>query len=133
MTLDKPWLNASLTVDARVALLLAAMTLDEKVAQLGYDLYYCGDPAAAVKAHPLGMGGCNGAAGSANATNELRAAFATTRLGIPPSVYGETTHVEISRVATQSAPLRALVIFTTRAAEALSGSVRIVWRLPVFA
>ena len=40
-------LNASLAVDARVTLLLAAMTLDEKVAQLGYDLYYCGDPAAA--------------------------------------------------------------------------------------
>ena len=35
---DKPWLNASLAVDARVALLLAAMTLDEKVAQLGYDI-----------------------------------------------------------------------------------------------
>ena len=34
MTLDKPWLNASLAVDARVTLLLAAMTLDEKVAQL---------------------------------------------------------------------------------------------------
>ena len=31
MTLDKPWLNASLAVDARVTLLLAAMTLDEKV------------------------------------------------------------------------------------------------------
>ena len=100
MTLDKPWLNASLTVDARVTLLLAAMTLDEKVAQLGYDLYYCGDPAAAVKAHPLGMGGCNGAEGSANATNKLRAAFAATRLGIPPSVYGETTHSSGARGST---------------------------------
>ena len=89
---EKPWLNATLPVGTRVALLLAAMTLDEKVAQLGYGVA-C--KSVRLSDVPLGLGGCgvDVAARGANTTNALRAALVNgTRLGIPPSVFGETTH-----------------------------------------
>ena len=93
--LERPWMDATLCPDRRVQLLLGAMTLEEKVAQLGYKLGECDDPSTIVKAHPLGVGGCGvgAATGGANRTNALRAAVLNgTRLGIPPSVYGESTH-----------------------------------------
>ena len=86
--MGRPWLNASLSVGARVALLLSAMTLEEKVAQLGY-----GGTCASVdlKRAAHGVGGC--LVGSLSDTVKLREQLRnTTRLGIPPSVFGETTH-----------------------------------------
>lgn len=86
-----PWSNSSLPVDARVALLLAAMTLDEKVAQLGYNIQQCSSMKNVSKNYPHGIGGC--AVSRIDETIELRKALKrSTRLGIPPSVYGETTH-----------------------------------------
>ena len=88
-----PWLNASLSVATRVALVLGAMTIDEKVAQLGYGMAMC--ESLNVTKYPHGIGGCMvGAASTGVATvKALRQALgASTRLGIPPSVYGETTH-----------------------------------------
>lgn len=87
-------MEASLSLDRRVELLLQAMSLEEKAAQLGYG----GDCAAIVPLvaeGSLGMGGCmvGDAVGGARVTNALRITLAEkTRLGIPPSVYGETTH-----------------------------------------
>ena len=99
----KPWLDASLPVDKRVSLLLAVMTTEEKVAQLGYG--GCGDVNSTRQQHPLGVGGC-GVVGpppvgpppppghyGASYTNALNAMLnESTRLGIPVSVLGETTH-----------------------------------------
>lgn len=91
---DKPWLNASLSVPGRVALLLAAMSIDEKVAQLGYGFSgTCED--INVTIYPNGVGGCQVGAAQAGveAISALRRALISgTRLGIPPSAYGETTH-----------------------------------------
>jgi len=72
---------------------LGAMTIDEKVAQLGYGMAMC--ESLNVTEYPHGIGGCMvGAASTGVATvKALRQALgASTRLGIPPSVYGETTH-----------------------------------------
>ena len=80
-------------MSARVALLLSAMTIDEKVAQLGYDIRSC--DSLRVSDFPHGLGGCGvtSSPGGANFTNTLQAALrASTRLGVPASVHGETTH-----------------------------------------
>ena len=41
--MEKPWMNAALTAEARTELLLSAMTVNEKIAQIlnmkGYTLY----------------------------------------------------------------------------------------------
>merc|ERR1719453_785336 len=59
---SRPWLNASLGVDQRVKLLLAAMTNGEKAAQLDYSC--CDDPyqmsADAAIAYCVARGGCGG-------------------------------------------------------------------------
>lgn len=102
----RPWMDATLSPDERTALLLAAMTVEEKVAQLGYGS--CGDPNSTVKRNPHGVGGCGvvgpppvgpppppgvPATGGAYNTNKLnRLLNATTRLGIPASIIAETTH-----------------------------------------
>eukprot|EP00966_Prymnesium_polylepis_P197166 4569245-Prymnesium_polylepis.1 len=91
--MPRPWLNASLSVSTRVTLLIAAMTIDEKVAQLGYNIGPC--DVMDVSHYPNGIGGCSigGAEGGANFTNGFQAALrASTRLGVPASVHGETTH-----------------------------------------
>jgi hypothetical protein len=99
----RPWLDPGLSPDRRTELLLAQMTLEEKVAQLGYG--GCGDINETLSHHPHGVGGC-GVVGpppvgpppppgkyGASFTNELnRRLNATTRLGIPASILGETTH-----------------------------------------
>ena len=51
--LNRPWMDASLPVDNRTALLLAAMTTEEKVAQLGYG--GCGDANDTVRADALSI------------------------------------------------------------------------------
>ena len=82
-------MNSSLSVSARVALLLSNMTVDEKVAQLGYALAPCSS--LRLRDFPHGIGGCS--ATSVSDTSTLRTELLeSTRLGIPPSVYGETTH-----------------------------------------
>jgi beta-glucosidase len=86
--MSKPWLNASLSVNARVGLLLSAMTLEEKVAQLGYSTP-CRD--IDVSKHVHGIGGC--LASNINDAIKLRKELIfSTRLGVPPSIFGETTH-----------------------------------------
>jgi beta-glucosidase len=89
---SRPWMDASMGVNPRVALLLAAMTLDEKVAQLGYG----GECSSITVAdHPHGIGGCSVARASEGirVAKALRHALSnSTRLGIPPSIFGETTH-----------------------------------------
>ena len=96
-------MDESLSVDKRTALLLAAMTTEEKVAQLGYG--GCGDVNDTVTRNPLGRGGC-GVVGpppvgpppppghyGASFTNALNSRMnSSTRLGIPVSILGETTH-----------------------------------------
>ena len=89
----KPWMNASLPVSSRVALLLAAMTLDEKVAQLGYDINSCASLNASHFPHGIGGCGVGSADKGVNITNTMNAAMIRlTRLGVPISVHGETTH-----------------------------------------
>eukprot|EP01050_Picozoa_sp_SAG11_P022320 SAG11_NODE_4192_length_2021_cov_3.484912_2_plen_114_part_00 len=46
----RPWMDAALSPDKRTELLLAAMTLEEKVAQLGYG--GCGSPNSTVQRNP---------------------------------------------------------------------------------
>ena len=91
------WLykDASQGIDARTADLVARMTLDEKVAQLTYvGTVGPGATAAAVKAGGVGGLDCNlNATECARAVNALQGALKTrTRLGIPASIYMETTH-----------------------------------------
>jgi hypothetical protein len=103
---SRPWLDATLSPDKRTELLLAVMTVEEKVGQLGYG--GCGDPNSTVHRNPHGIGGCGvvgpppvgpppppgvPATGGAYNTNELnRLLNASTRLGIPASIIAETTH-----------------------------------------
>ena len=85
---ERPWMNATLPVTSRVTLLLAAMTLQEKVAQLGYGYSLPCDPNS-VHQFPHGMGGCQvgDAATGVTQISMLRQALSNlTRLGIPPSV-----------------------------------------------
>ena len=104
--ISRPWMDATLSPDQRTELLLAVMTVEEKVAQLGYG--GCGDPNSTVHRNPHGIGGCGAvgpppvgpppppgvpAVGGAFNTNELnRLLNASTRLGIPASMIAETTH-----------------------------------------
>ena len=53
---DRPWMDSTLSPDKRTALLLAVMTIEEKVAQLGYG--GCGSINDTVRGNPLGVGGC---------------------------------------------------------------------------
>ena len=86
----RPWLNASLPVGVRVALLLSAMTVEEKIAQLGYNIRPCATMDVA-KDYANGVGGC--AVSSIADTIKMRKDLQKlTRLGIPPSIHGETTH-----------------------------------------
>ena len=103
---SRPWMDATLPPDKRVELLLAVMTVEEKVAQLGYG--GCPDNNETVRRNPHGIGGCGvvgpppvgpppppgvPAVGGAYNTNELNRLLNTsTRLGIPASILGETTH-----------------------------------------
>ena len=100
---ERPWMDTTLSPDDRTALLLKAMSLEEKVAQLGYG--GCGDINDTIAKHPHGVGGC-GVVGpppvgpppppgkyGASFTNELnRRLNESTRLGIPVAILGETTH-----------------------------------------
>jgi beta-glucosidase len=99
----RPWMDSTLSPDRRTEILLAAMTLEEKVAQLGYG--GCGSVNSTIERHKDGVGGC-GVVGppptgpppppgkyGASFTNELnRMLNESTRLGIPVSILGETTH-----------------------------------------
>jgi hypothetical protein len=51
--LDRPWMNAKLSPDKRTELLLAVMTVDEKVAQLGYG--GCGSLNDTIRRNPNGV------------------------------------------------------------------------------
>jgi beta-glucosidase len=91
------WRDAAQPVDVRVSALLAAMTLEEKVAQLFYTYLPTADPASLVALFPLGTGALSNpnqgldAAGTAAQRNAIQAAFVNaSRLGIPLSFYGET-------------------------------------------
>jgi beta-glucosidase len=103
---SRPWMDSTLSPDKRVELLMAVMTVEEKVAQLGYG--GCGDNNETIHRNPHGIGGCGvvgpppvgpppppgvPATGGAYNTNELnRLLNASTRLGIPASIIAETTH-----------------------------------------
>jgi beta-glucosidase len=87
--------DPSQPVDARTADLLARMTLDEKVAQLTY----VGSVGGGAINASVKNGGVGGLQCSSNATsciadvNALQTALKTrTRLGIPASIFAETTH-----------------------------------------
>lgn len=87
--------DAAQPVDVRVADLVARMTVDEKVAQLTYvGAITNKSVAAAIKSG--GVGGLQvntGSAESVAAINALQQALKTnTRLGIPVSMFAETTH-----------------------------------------
>lgn len=92
----RAWEDAAQPVDTRVAALLAAMTLDEKVGQLLYTYTLTVDPAALRAAFPHGVGSLSLPQGSSisNSTllrNVIQGAFYnSSALGIPVSFYGET-------------------------------------------
>ena len=83
------------SIDVRTADLLARMTLDEKVAQLTY-VGGVSNSSIATAVKNGGVGGLQcqqSAASCVAAINQLQAALKTkTRLGIPASLFSETTH-----------------------------------------
>jgi beta-glucosidase len=103
--LARPWLDASLPIPQRVALLLANMTLNEKIAQLTYDCPSVMDWST-VSYRTTGIGSvgieCTGIPGDATQCDmscriaNLRAfqlaALNETRLGIPTTFVIETSH-----------------------------------------
>ena len=91
------YLDPAQSVDVRTSDLLARMTLPEKIAQLGYGAGASNATAQCARARGLGLGGVSCGAPTARDcpgwTNTLQACLAnTTRLGIPASIYAETTH-----------------------------------------
>ena len=81
-------------VDVRTADLLARMDLDEKIAQLTY-VGEVGNASTAAAIKNGGVGGlqCSEEASTCvSAVNQLQAALKKTRLGIPASIFAETTH-----------------------------------------
>eukprot|EP01079_Euglenida_sp_SAG-EU17-18_P002630 gene2630-3320_t len=89
-----PYRDPNRPVDERVDDLLARMTINEKVAQLGYTLgSMSGSPESIAHAHPDGIGGAGLADLNVTRRNAIQAAVMNvTRLGIPISFYAETTH-----------------------------------------
>ena len=112
---DLPYLDASLSVDERVDDLVARMTLEEKIAQLGClwitslvsGEWFDSDAAAETMRHGIGQVTRIGASTGlrpeaiANLTNEIqRVAVERTRLGIPVVVHEESTGGFCARDAT---------------------------------
>jgi beta-glucosidase len=101
---ERSWLNASAPIPQRVAALLAAMTLEEKIAQLSYDcsssLNYSQDPWAATSLGSIGIE-CSSFPSPetftvADRIARLRdyqlGALNTSRLGVPITFVVETSH-----------------------------------------
>ena len=115
-TIDARYRDASLSVDGRVADLLARMTLDEKLAQLGsiwsFELFRSEtelDPALIRDRLANGIGHISRVAGATNlgpiaaaeAGNAIqRFLLEETRLGIPAFLHEETLHGLLARDAT---------------------------------
>ena len=86
--------DATQSVDVRTADLLARMDLDEKIAQLTY-VGAVGNTSTMSAVKNGGVGGlqCGDEASTCVvAVNQLQAALKKTRLGIPASIFAETTH-----------------------------------------
>ena len=102
---SRAWLQSDQPIAARVAALLAAMTLDEKVAQLSADCSrdltnFTAEPFARTSFGTVGIE-CSGYAGEGNKSMAERiamlrayqqAALAESRLGIPITFHIETSH-----------------------------------------
>jgi beta-glucosidase len=103
---DRPWMNSSLSPDKRAALLLAQMTLDEKLAQLNclWSTAFVDtgsfDPNVVLKKIPHGIGQVTRIGASTGLHPQESAAFMNaiqqvaverTRLGIPVIVHEEST------------------------------------------
>jgi beta-glucosidase len=81
-------------IDVRTADLLGRMTLDEKIAQLTY-VGGVGNASTVAAVKSGGVGGLQcgeNASTCLAAVNQLQAALQKTRLGIPASIFAETTH-----------------------------------------
>ncbi len=113
-TVRAPYLDAGLPIEARVADLLARMTLEEKIAQLGsawsFELIGTGvlDPDRARNLLANGIGHISRVAGATNLDargaarlgNEIqRFLLEETRLGIPALLHEETLHGVLARGA----------------------------------
>ena len=84
--LQRPWMDSSKSVDERTQLLMSAMTLEEKIAQLGYNPCTYPPP-------KNGIGGCQVLKYDPEGTNKYQSFLVNeTRLGIPVSFFSETTH-----------------------------------------
>jgi beta-glucosidase len=141
MTTEGGYLAPSLPIDTRVADLLARMTLDEKLAQLGsvwsFELFRSEaelDPARIRERLASGIGQISrlagatnlGAAEAADAGNAIqRFLVEETRLGIPAILHEETLHGLLAREATSfQQSIGAAATFDPELVEAIGASIR---------
>ena len=140
-TIDANYRDASLPIDARVADLLARMTLDEKLAQLGslwsFELFRSEtelDPALVRERLANGIGQVSRVAGATNlgpieaaeTGNEIQQFLVEeTRLGIPAILHEETLHGLLAREATSfQQSIGAAAAFDPDLVEAIAGVIR---------
>jgi len=140
-TVEARYRDAGLPVDARVADLLARMTLDEKLAQLGslwsFELFRSeteidGDLIRGRLADGIGQvsrvaGATNlDAIGAAEAGNQIqRFLVEETRLGIPAILHEETLHGLLAREATSfQQSIGAAAAFDPELVEAIATTIR---------
>ena len=140
-TIDARYRDASLSVDGRVADLLARMTLDEKLAQLGsiwsFELFRSEtelDPALLRDRLENGIGHISRVAGATNlgpigaaeAGNAIqRFLVEETRLGIPAFLHEETLHGLLARDATSfQQSIGAAASFDPALVEAIAETIR---------
>jgi beta-glucosidase len=141
MTTEGRYLDRSVPIDTRVADLLARMTLDEKLAQLGsvwsFELFRSEaelDPARIRERLASGIGQISRLAGATNlgpaeaaeAGNAIqRFLVEETRLGIPAILHEETLHGLLAREATSfQQSIGAAATFDPELVEAIGASIR---------
>jgi beta-glucosidase len=140
-TVDARYADATLPVDERVADLLARMTLDEKIAQLGsiwsFELFRSEtelDPERLRNRLADGIGHISRVAGATNLDPTAAAAAGNaiqrflveeTRLGIPAFLHEETLHGLLAREAPSfQQSIGAAASFDPVLVEAIAGSIR---------
>lgn len=109
----RPWMDASQPVNTRVAALVAAMNITEKIGQLLYTYLPGGTVEHLLQLFPFGAGSLSAPGVTGNfsagviARNQIQEAFvSSSRLGIPLSFYEETM---------RSAGLTGVTVFPTPA------------------
>jgi beta-xylosidase len=140
-TIDDRYRDATLPIDERVADLLARMTLDEKLAQLGsvwsFELFRSEtalDPARVRERLGAGIGHVSRVAGATNLEpiaaaeigNEIqRFLVEQTRLGIPALLHEESLHGLLARGApTYQQSIGAAAAFDPALVEAIAAAIR---------